>query len=124
MWHTFPLVAQLVVVLPQLGDQLRSLELDLGVGGQVVAGGGLLPDHGVGLHVQVPVNPENTNQSKRSFNKQNKTTCSTHTAGLYGAGAGLGVVGVADWACLSSGAELQGLTPGVLGEMGVVGSTW
>lgn len=49
---------------------------------------------------------------------------STHTAGLYGAGAGLGVVGVADWACLSSGVELQGLTPGVLGEMGVVGSTW
>lgn len=48
----------------------------------------------------------------------------THTAGLYGAGAGLGVVGVVVWACLSSGAELQGLTPGVLGEMGVVGSTW
>lgn len=38
---------------------------------------------------------------------------------------GLGVVGVgvAGWACLSSGAALQGLTPGVLGEMGVVGST-
>lgn len=51
---------------------------------------------------------------------------STHTAGLYGAGAGarLAVVGVADWTCLSSGAMLQGLTPGVLGEMGVVGSTY
>lgn len=48
---------------------------------------------------------------------------STHTAGLYGAGAGLGVVGVAGCPGLSSGAELQGLTPGVLGEMGVVGST-
>lgn len=47
----------------------------------------------------------------------------TNTAGLYGAGAGLGVVGVADGVCLSSGAELQGLTPGVHGEMGVVGST-
>lgn len=49
---------------------------------------------------------------------------STHTAGLYGAGAGLGVVGVAGGTCFSSGAELQGLTTGVLGEMGVVGSTW
>lgn len=35
------------------------------------------------------------------------------------------VVGVAVvWAGFSSGAALQGLTPGVLGEMGVVGSTW
>lgn len=34
------------------------------------------------------------------------------------------VVGVAGGACLSSGAELQGLTTGVLGEIGVVGSTW
>ena len=52
-----------------------------------------------------------------------RQSLSTHTAGLYGAGAGLGVVGVAGGACLSSGAEIQGLTPGVLGEMGVVGST-
>ncbi len=51
------------------------------------------------------------------------TVFSTHTAGLYGAGAGLGVVGV-DWGCLSSVAELHGLTPGVHGEIGVVGSTW
>lgn len=48
----------------------------------------------------------------------------THTAGLYGAGAVLGVVGVVGGACLSSGAELQGLTTGVLGDIGVVGSTW
>lgn len=34
------------------------------------------------------------------------------------------MVGVAGGACLSSGAELQGLTTGVLGEIGVVGSTW
>lgn len=34
------------------------------------------------------------------------------------------MVGVAGGACLSSGAVLQGLTPGVLGEIGVVGSTW
>jgi len=72
----------------------------------------------------------------------------THTAGLYGAGEGpgarvgvdwlclssgaelqglppgvLGVMGVVDWLCLSSGAELHGLAPGVLGEIGVVGST-
>lgn len=34
------------------------------------------------------------------------------------------MVGVAGGACLSSGAELQGLTTGVLGDIGVVGSTW
>lgn len=49
---------------------------------------------------------------------------STHKAGLYTAGAGLGVVGVAGCAGFSSVVEFQGLTPAVLGEMGVVGSTW
>lgn len=48
-----------MVVLPQFGDQLRSLQLDLGVGGQVV-GGGALSDHSVGLDVQIPVDPEDT----------------------------------------------------------------
>lgn len=52
--RTFSLVAELVVVLPQLGDQLGALQLDLRVGGQVVGRGRLL-DHGVSLHVQVPV---------------------------------------------------------------------
>lgn len=47
-------MAELVVVLPQLGDQLGALQLDLGVGGQVASGRALL-DHSVGLHVQVPV---------------------------------------------------------------------
>lgn len=60
--RTFPLMAQLVVVLPQLGDELRSLQLNLGVGGQVV-GGGLLSDHSISLHIQVPVDPANTDQS-------------------------------------------------------------
>lgn len=118
-----------MVVLPQLGDELSSLELDLGVGGQVV-GRRVLSDHNIGLDVQVPVDPGNTgqsNQHERQMLTEGACQCvapSTHTAGLYGAGAGLGVVGVAGGACLSSGAELQGLTTGVLGEIGVVGSTW
>lgn len=58
MWHTLSLVAQFVVVLPQFGDQLRPLQLDLGVGGQVV-GRRAFSDHGIGLDVQVPVDPEN-----------------------------------------------------------------
>lgn len=51
---TFSLVAQLMIVLPQLGDQLGALQLDLRVGGQVVGRERLL-DHGVSLHIQVPV---------------------------------------------------------------------
>lgn len=129
---TFSLVAQFVVVLSKFGDQLSSLQLDLRVGGQVV-GRGALSDHSIGLNVQIPVDTENNKHTTifvKSLGGTNKTQSTeklktlTHTAGLYGAGAGLGVVGVAGGACLSSVAEFQGLTPGVLGEMGVVGSTW
>lgn len=66
---TFSLVTQLVVVLPQFGDQLSSLQLDLRVGGQVV-GWGALSDHSVRLNVQVPVDPKNNIKSI----KTNKTT--------------------------------------------------
>lgn len=97
-----------------------------------MVGWGALSDHSVGLNVQVPVDPKNNIKSIKLKDKQNHAKnanwkgrgLSTHTAGLYGAGVGPVVVGVAGWACLSSGAEPQGLTPGVLGEMGVVGSTW
>lgn len=58
MWRTFSLVAQFVVVLPQFGDQLSPLQLDLRVGGQVV-GRRVFSDHSIGLDVQVPVDPEN-----------------------------------------------------------------
>lgn len=54
---TFSLVTQLVVMLPQFGDQLSPLQLDLWVGGQVVSGRMLL-NHSVGLDVQVPVDTE------------------------------------------------------------------
>lgn len=54
---TFSLVAQLMVVLPQLGDELRPLQLDLRVGGQVI-GRGSLSDHSIGLNIQIPVDPE------------------------------------------------------------------
>lgn len=53
-----------MVVLPQLGDELSSLELDLGVGGQEV-GRRVLSDHNIGLDVQVPVDPVNTGQSNQ-----------------------------------------------------------
>lgn len=59
---TFSLVAQFMVVLPQLGDELSSLQLNLGVGGQVV-GGRALSDHSIGLNVQIPVDAENTGGS-------------------------------------------------------------
>jgi len=59
MTPTFPLVAQLMVVLPQFGDQLRSLHLDLWVGGQVT-GRGTLSDHSIGLDVQIPIDPATT----------------------------------------------------------------
>lgn len=134
---TFSLVAQLKVVLPQLGDQLRSLQLYLWVWGQVV-GGRALPDHCVSLDIQVPVDTENRSvwsagvkiktgspwDKQKGTTQSNRSCFSTHTAGLYGVGVGVGVVGVATWAGFSSGALLQGLTPGVLGEIGVVGSTW
>lgn len=55
--RTFSLVTQLVVMLPQFGDQLSTLQLDLWVGGQVVSGRMLL-NHSVGLDVQVPVDTE------------------------------------------------------------------
>lgn len=54
---TFSLVTQLMVMLPQFGDQLSPLQLDLWVGGQVVSGRMLL-NHSVGLDVQVPVDTE------------------------------------------------------------------
>lgn len=57
MLCTFSLVAQLMVVLPQLGDELRPLQLDLRVGGQVI-GRASLSDHSIGLNVQIPVDPE------------------------------------------------------------------
>ena len=44
-----------------------------------------------------------------------------YTAGLYGAGEGPGATLGVDWLCFSSGAELQGLAPGVLGVLGVLG---
>lgn len=47
-----------MVVLPQFGDQLSSLQLDLRVGGQVV-GGRMLSDHSIGLDIQIPVDTEN-----------------------------------------------------------------
>lgn len=90
----------------------------------------LLSDQNIGLDVQIPVDSESraTNNISNTQTEVLGGVCglSTHTAGLYGAGAGLVVVGVgvAGGACLSSGAELQGLTTGVLGEIGVVGSTW
>lgn len=80
-------MTQLVVVLPQFGDQLCSLQLDLGVGGQVI-GGGSLSDHGIRLDVQIPVDPETTSTPKRSVNPcggvESRQECvlSTHTAGL------------------------------------------
>lgn len=43
-----------MIVLPQLGDQLGTLQLNLWVGGQVVGRWRLL-DHSVSLHIQVPV---------------------------------------------------------------------
>lgn len=52
--HTFPLGAELVVVLPKLGGQLGALHLDLRVRWQEVRWGSL-SDHRVGLDVQVPV---------------------------------------------------------------------
>ena len=45
-----------------------------------------------------------------------------YTAGLYGAGEGPGATLGVDWLCFSSGAELQGLAPGVLGVLGVLGA--
>lgn len=47
-----------MVVLPQFGDELSSLQLYLRVGGQVV-GGRALSDHSIGLDVQIPVDTEN-----------------------------------------------------------------
>lgn len=47
-----------MVVLPQFGDQLRSLQLYLRVGGQMV-GGKALSDHSISLDVQIPVDTEN-----------------------------------------------------------------
>lgn len=47
---TFSLVAQLMIVLPQLGDQLSTLQLNLWMGRQVVGRRGFL-DHGVSLHI-------------------------------------------------------------------------
>lgn len=55
--HTLTLRAQLVVVLPQFGGELRSLQLDLWVWREVVRWGSL-SDHSVGLNVQVPVHSE------------------------------------------------------------------
>lgn len=55
--RTFSLVTQLVVMLPQFGDQLSPLQLNFWVGGQVVSGRMLL-NHSVGLDVQVPVDTE------------------------------------------------------------------
>lgn len=57
---TFPLVTQFVVVLPQFGDKLSSLQLYLRVGGQVLRRR-LFSDHSIGLDVQIPVDPENKN---------------------------------------------------------------
>lgn len=54
---TFSLVAQLVIVLPQLGDQLGALQLNLWVGRQVVGRRGFLY-HCVSLHIQVPIDAE------------------------------------------------------------------
>lgn len=61
---TFSLVTQLVVMLPQFGDQLSPLQLNLWVGGQVVSGRMLL-NHSVGLDVQVPVDTEDRGGSCR-----------------------------------------------------------
>lgn len=55
-----------MVVLPQFCDELSSLELNLWVGGQVVAGG-LLSDHNIGLDIQIPVDPEDRGNSKPSI---------------------------------------------------------
>lgn len=63
---TFSLETQLMIVLPQFCDELSSLELNLWVGGQVVAGG-LLSDHNIGLDVQIPVDTEDMRDSKPSM---------------------------------------------------------
>lgn len=63
---TFSLETQLMIVLPQFCDKLSSLELNLWVGWQVVAGG-LLSDHNIGLDVQIPVDTEDMRDSKPSI---------------------------------------------------------
>ncbi len=47
-----------MIVLPQFGDQLSSLQLYLRMGGQVV-GRRMLSDHSIGLDIQIPVNTAN-----------------------------------------------------------------
>lgn len=68
---TFSLVTQFVVVLPQFGDQLSSLQLDLRVGGQVVSGRAL-SDDSVGLDVQIPVDPGNKTDFIFPFHQQTR----------------------------------------------------
>lgn len=67
-----------MVMLPQFGDKLSSLELYLRVGGQVV-GGGMLSDHSIGLNVQIPIDTENKgdcwskqHQSRDTLNATNR----------------------------------------------------
>lgn len=83
---TFSLVAELVIVLPQLGDQLGTLQLDLRVGGQVVGRGSLL-DHGVSLHIQVPIDAGGGFMVEAASREDNHASreeegVGTHTAGL------------------------------------------
>lgn len=114
-----------MVVLPQLGGELSSLQLDLRVWRQVFPRGSLT-NHSVGLNVQVPVHSETQSpvQTRHVYRAAllsgylNSLSLSihTHTEGRYGAGAAALV-----WPCLSSEVLAQGLAPGVLGEIGIVG---
>lgn len=76
-----------MVVLPQFGDELSSLELNLWVGGQEV-GRRLLSDHNIGLDVQIPVDPEDRRDSKQTHISHGRSgtllgvrRLATHTAG-------------------------------------------
>lgn len=61
---TFSLVAQFVIMLPQLGNQLGTLQLNLWVRRQVVGRQRFLY-HGVSLHIQVPIDAGGAGKRER-----------------------------------------------------------